>query len=137
MLRQDDMIKGQLILYAWRYAKEYGGTKPAQMIMCAIANRVKCGQGSWLEVIERIPKYAAEFEMPNRDNFPLIWDQTLVRLLHEVEAIYDGSGKDITDGALYWCDLRRIETDWFRNTILANPTQHPRVANMVSLTFFR
>jgi hypothetical protein len=105
------------------------------MVMSALANRVKCGQGSWLEVIERIPKYAAEYKQP--DGFPSIWDQTLVRLLHEVESIYDNSGKDITDGALFWCDLRRVETDWFRNTILANQTQHPRVADFGSLTFFR
>ena len=135
MLRQDDLIKGQLVLYAWRYGREYGGPKPAQMVMCALANRVKCGQGSWLEVIERIPKYSAELQEPT--GFPSIWDQTLVRLLHEVESVYDNSGKDITDGALFWCDLRRIETEWFRNTILGNLEQHPRIADFGSLTFFR
>lgn len=128
-------VKGQLVLYSWRYAHEYGGPKPAQMVMSALANRVKCGQGSWLEVIDRIPKYSAEHRQP--EGFPSIWDQTLVRLLHEVEAVYDSSGKDLTDGALFWCDLRRVETEWFRNTILGNPMQHPRVADFGSLTFFR
>jgi hypothetical protein len=135
MLRNDDFVKGQLVLVSWRYAHEYGGPKPAQMIMSCIANRVKCGQGSWLEVIERIPKYAAELVQPQ--GFPSIWDQVLTRLLHEVESIYDGSGKDLTNGALYWADLRNIETEWFRDKILKNPTQHPRVADFNSLTFFR
>jgi hypothetical protein len=135
LLRQDDYIKSHLVTYAWRYGREYGGPKPAQMVMCAVANRVKCGQGSWLEVIANIPKYAAEYSQP--EGFPSIWDQTLVRLLHEVESIYDSSGKDLTDGALFWCDLRRVETDWFRNTILGNPQQHPRIADMGPLTFFR
>jgi len=135
MLRQDDFQKGQLVLYAWQYSHEYGGPKPAIMVMNAIMNRVKVGQGSLLEVLSRIPKYAAEYKQP--DGFPSIWDQTLVRLLHEVESVFDNSGKDITDGALFWCDLRRVETEWFRNTILGNPTQHPRVADFNSLTFFR
>ncbi len=137
MLRTDDFIKGQLVLIAWRYANLYGagGPKPAQMIMSCIGNRVRCGQGAWLEVIERIPKYAAELVQP--EGFPTIWDQTLTRLLHECETIFDGSAKDLTGGALYWADLRKIETDWFREKILKNPKDHPRVADFNSLTFFR
>lgn len=103
--------------------------------MNAIMNRVKCGQGSLLEVISRIPKYAAEIEQSKE--FPNIWDTTFVRLLHEVEVIFDGSGKDLTNGALYFCDLRKVETEWFRDKILRYPEIHARVADFNSLTFFK
>ena len=135
MLRQDSYCKAHLVTYAWQYAREYGGPLPAQMVMSAIMNRVRCGQGSLLEVIERIPKYAAE--VTQLSGFPLIWEPTFVHLLHDVESIYDGSGKDLSGGALYWCDLRRVENEWFKVNILGKQEQHPRVANFNSLTFFR
>jgi hypothetical protein len=135
MLRQDDFLKSQLVTMGWLYGKEYGGHLASCMIMNTIANRVRCGWGSWLEIIERIPLFAAENEQPK--GLPPIWDTQFVRLLHEVEPIYDGSAVDISKGALYWCDLRRIERDWFREKILEQSEIHNKVADMNSLCFFK
>lgn len=135
MLRQTDFEKAQLVLTGWRYGKEYGGHLPAMMIMGCLANRVRCGWGSWLEVIERIPNFAADNIIPT--GFPSIWDNNFVKLLHEVESIHEGSGIDVSKGALYWADLRKIERDWFKDKILKDPTAHPRIADCNSLTLFR
>ena len=137
MLRQDDMVKSQLVLVSWRYGVSYGGHLASLMIMGCIANRVRAGWGQWLNVIEKIPNYSALNETPNDNKFPEIWEPTFVRLLHEVDSVYDSSGVDYSKGAFYWCDLRTIERDWFREKILQQPENHPRVADMNSLTLFK
>lgn len=135
MLRQDDYVKSQLVNIGWWCGKEYGGYMPSMMIMGCVANRVRAGWGSWLEVLERLPHFAAEKIEPN--GFPSIWDSSFIRLLHEVDAIYDGSGIDMSKGALYWCDLRRIENPWFSENILKKPEIHPKIADCNSLALFR
>jgi hypothetical protein len=136
MLRQDDFIKAHLLTFAYNYTKEYGGHLAACMVMGALANRVRKGWGSWLEVIENAPKYAAE-KNPLQIKLPSLWDANFVRLLTEVEGIYDGSAKDLSCGAVYFCDTRRIENDWFLLNIIRDPEEHPNVAGMNSLNFYK
>ena len=133
MLRQDDMLKSQLVITGWRYGKEYGGWRASAMIMSVLMNRVRLGWGTVLEVLERIPKYAATDEVPT--GWPSIWEPEFVKLLHEVEGVYDTT-KDYSSGALYWCDLRDVTTDFFKDKILGDKDAHPLVANMNSLSFF-
>lgn len=135
MLRQDDYQKSQLVTVGWLHGKEYGGHLASCMVMNCLMNRVRCGWGSLLEVIERLPLFAAEQVQPS--GFPQIWEPGFVRLLHEVDLIYDGSGVDYSKGALYWADLRRVERQWFKDKILANPETHPRIADFNSLAFFK
>ena len=134
MLRQDDYQKAQLVTVGWRHGREYGGHLAACLIMSCLGNRVRLGWGSWLEVIDRIPAFAAEFVMPT--GTPSIWEPNFVRLLHEVESVYDGTS-DYSKGAVYWCDLRRIETPFFRDKIIGQPLEHPRIIDMNTLTLFR
>lgn len=141
MLTQDAFNKSQLVTVGWRFGQIYGGHLAGQMVMNVIANRTRCGWGSWLDVIERIPSYMAESELPPL-KFPSVWEPNFVKLLHAVDAAYDGSLQDLSKGALYWCDLNNIGRDWFLQKIVrakkedGNPA-HPQVANMNSLTFFK
>lgn len=134
MLRQDDFNKSQLVLTGWRHGREYGGHLASCMIMSCIANRVRLGWGNWLETLDRIPLYSAELVQPT--GTPSIWEPQFVRLLHEVESIYDGT-QDYSKGTLYWCDLRRVETEFFKEKILAQPDQHPKLVDMNTLACFR
>lgn len=149
MLKQDDYIKGRLVEMGWRWASRYdGGYMAGQIVMSTIANRVRCGWGAWLEVIDRIPLYMAENEIPPLKH-PSVWEPTFVKLLHAVDGIYDGSALDMSNGALYWGDLQHIERQWFKDLISATKPpieedgsgvplrQHPQVGNINSLTFFR
>lgn len=135
MLRPDDFQKSQLVLVSWRYGREYGGYLPALMIMGCLSNRVRCGWGTWLDVIDRIPHFSAEVNQPT--GYPLIWQPDFVRLLHEVEHVFSGSGVDLSNGGMYWADSRRIERDWFREHILKYPEIHPRVSESTSLIVFK
>lgn len=135
MLRTDDFNKSLLVLEGWRNGLEYGGHLAAVSIMNTIANRVRLGFGSWVDVIGNVQKYAAE-DLPNRDKFPSIWDSNFIRLLTEVEGAFDGSAKDLSNGALYWCDTRRVTKDWFRDEIIRSG-RYESCSNMNSLTFYR
>jgi hypothetical protein len=141
MLRQDDYVRAKLVEMGWRWSSAYtGGHLAGQMVMHAIANRVRAGHGTWLQVMDNLPKYMAENEMP-----PLvhgsIWSPEFVKLLHAVEGIHDGSAQDMTKGAFYWGDLSYIERPWFKQMMDATNElglrQHPLVANLNSLSFFR
>ena len=97
-------------------------------------NRVKRGHGTLLEVIDRIPLYAAENEVPT--GTPVVWEPTFLKLLHSVEGIFDGT-LDTAKGGIYWADLRKIETEFFKEKILKNPDEHPRIVDMNSFSVFR
>lgn len=152
MLKHDDYIKGKLVEIGWRFLKSYVGAGhiAGQMIMHTVANRVRNGWGSWLQVIDKVPAYMAENEMPPLIH-PSIWDATFVKLLQTVDGIHDGSVPDMSKGALYWGDLAKIEREWFKETIIhsvhpvgtfkhgvpvAGMLVHNRVANTNGLNFW-
>lgn len=135
ILRQDDYAKGQLVTIGWKYGLEYGGHLGACIVMSILMNRVRHGWGNLLDILNRIPQFSAEVEIPNQNMVPQIWEPAFIRLLQEVDNIYDGT-KDYSKGALYWCDMRRVETPFFKDKILGDKENHPRVGDMNSLTFF-
>lgn len=149
MLTQDNYIKGRLVSIGWRFGQSYaGGHIAGEMVMHVIANRVRCGWGAWLTVIDGVPKFMAENEMPEMKH-PSVWEPAFVKLLHSVDGIFDGSVPDRSKGALYWGDLARIERPWFKKNVVqaVNPIiasdgsglqlpQHRRVADMNSLSFW-
>lgn len=103
--------------------------------MSCLANRQRLGWGSWLEIIDAIPNYSATIEQPT--GTPQIWEPSFVRLLHEVEAIYDGS-VDYAKGAVYWFDSSKpVDNPWFQEKILNHRDEHPKIADMNSLMLFR
>jgi len=146
MLKVEEIHKSLLVSVGWRFGQSYGGGYlSAQMVMAVLANRVRSGQGQWFDVINRIPAFMAENELPPLV-FPNVWDGSFVKLLHVVEGVYEGSATDLSKGALYWADLNRIERPWFKEKIVdpikedgphAGERQHAIVANMNSLSFFR
>jgi hypothetical protein len=136
-----------------RYGTLYGGGHLAgTMVMQAIANRTRQGWGSWLQVIQNMPQFAAENELPPLA-YPSIWDANLVKMLHAVEGIYSGSAIDMTQGptiidnkpksgGLYFGMLNKIERPWFKEHIIqaVDPMNglklHNRVADMNTLSFW-
>ena len=140
-------MKGQVVLFAWRQGIEYGKSpKAACMIMSVLANRVKNGWGTWMDVLETAPKYAAHPYVT--EGTPDLWDEGFTQLLHEVDTIYAGSQNYALSAppknlgyvlppvpALYWADTRRITTQFFQQKIQFNP-EHPRIGDMNTLTLY-
>jgi hypothetical protein len=143
MLKQDSYIQTQLVMMGQRFSKSYVGAGhiAGEMVMNVLANRVKVGWGSWLQIIDRVPMFMAENELPVLEH-PTIWDAAFIKLLHAVDGIHSGTLPDLSKGALYWCDLAHIERQWFKEKIVDSVDEdglrrHPIVANMNGLVFLR
>lgn len=139
MLRQDDAVKSYLVLECFRQGSDFG-QQPSLMVLGCLANRMRLGWGSWLEVLQKLPKFSATLEQPNRDKWPDIWNPEFIKLLHAVDGIYDGSVANPALEGLYWADLSKgikgITNLWFVEKILHSPA-HAAVANQNSFTIFR
>ena len=137
MLRQNDFIKSQVVLEAWRQASHYGGHRSMLMIACAIGNRVRSGWGSWLEVLAGLESTSAG-DTPglHRYGMPPLNDANFLRILQEIDDVYDNRGQDLANGGLYWGDMANITRPWFQQEILDHPEEHPRLANCGTLTFW-
>jgi hypothetical protein len=146
MLTQDQYVKGKLVEMGWRFGQSYaGGHIAGEMVMQTLANRVRVGWGSWLQIIDRVPLFMAENEIPKLEH-PNIWEPNFVKLLHVVDGIFDNSIPDKSKGALYWGDLARIERPWFLEKIVQGTKEnfegvlipaHQRVATLNGLCFFK
>lgn len=143
LLKTEDFFKSHLVTLAWRFGQSYnGGYVAGQMVMSTLANRQRAGWGSWGEIIERVPTFMAETELPDF-KYPNVWEPSFVKLCHVVDGVFDGSALDLSKGALYFCDLNKIEREWFKTKIVDAVSEetglrsHPIVANMNSLSFFR
>lgn len=139
-VRQDDFLKSLLVLECWRQGKNFGNQQVPLMIMGCLANRQRLGWGSFLEVLTKLPKFAATLEQPNRNEVPDIWEPSFIKLLQGVDGVYDGSIPDPAMGGVYWADLSKgingITNPWFREKVIESPL-HPAVANQGPLTIFR
>lgn len=99
-----------------------------------LSNRYKRGWGSFLEILADAPNKTGSFQIST--DIPNLWDANFVRLLHEIESIYDGS-MDYAKGALYYCDSTKIDNEWFKTYILDQPDEHPRIGGMDTLMLFQ
>jgi hypothetical protein len=99
------------------------------MVGHCLANRYRGGWGDWLGVIERIPLYSARNLDEQPKGQPLLNDPNFLRLLQEIDGIYDGSREDPTLGSLFFADVGTMTRGWFQQEILAKPEEHPRRAN--------
>ena len=143
MLTTDQFLKAKIVETSWRFGNSYsGGHLAGQMVMATLANRFRAGFGSWLSILENVPNFMAENEVPPF-KIDSVWNPSFTKLLHAVEGVYDGSAQDLTKGALYWGDLNKIERPWFKAKVvdaLSEATglrQHPLVSNLNSLSFFK
>ncbi|HEV1286552.1 MAG TPA: hypothetical protein VNU44_14620 [Bryobacteraceae bacterium] len=146
----DSFVKSQLALLCWRNAP---AGKPFQILQCLafiVRNRVKAGWmgGDWLSVIANDPVYspydvnghhhAAQADRALLESFPDLRDEVFQKFLWEIDRIYDGSRQDaMTEGAVWWAEIERISRKWFLENIARNQEQHPRVAQVASLTLWR
>src|SRR5271166_4723806 len=140
MLRPDALLKSLIVLEAWRQGQGFGNQQIPMMVAGCLSNRVRLGWGHWLEVLQRLPRFSATLEQPNRDLFPNIWEPSFVKLLHAIDGVYDGSIPDPALGGLYWADLSKgragITNPWFQEKIIDSASHLP-VANQGSFTVFR
>jgi len=147
ILTQDLFVQAKIVDIAWQFLQKYevGGHLGGQMIMHTLANRVRLGWGTWLSVLDRVPTFMAEKEMP-KAAYPTIWEPNFIKLLQAVDGVYSGSTQDLSKGALYFGVLGKIDNKWYQEKIIDAQQEdhngtlvrvHPIVANMGALSFWR
>jgi len=123
------------VLTSWRYANQYGGHLPVLMVAQTFRNRLTKGVGgSWKEIFENAHKYSATIEQPG--GFPDTYDKNFIKILSEIDPIYEGTAKDIVEGAIFFGDTTNITNNWFLENISRNTANHNRTANTSTLTFW-
>ena len=138
----ENFIKAKLVQFAVNEAFRYGGF----YVMCAVAqvlaNRVKAGWGEWNTVIDTAGDYRGTILDPPQVD---VRDPMFRRMLTMVDDIYSGTADDtnvnIEDDrgkllALYYADLNTLNREWFRENVLRERMEHPRLATVGPLTFF-
>lgn len=73
---------------------------------------------------------------PQLNDYPLNSETEFLKLLANMDNLFENELIDKTDGALYYADLSAVSSGWFRNEILNNPGEHPRLAIIGRTTFF-
>lgn len=119
--------------------KEARGEGEAGMLAvgCVIRNRVNSGWGDWHHVITAKNQFSS-MSVPSDPQYGLqppespSWS-TAQRL---AEIIYNGDSEDVTNGALYYANLKTATSGWFFNSIVKNPTIHPPTATIGRHSFF-
>jgi len=134
LLRAEDFIKSEIALASWRYGSHYGAEKASILIAQTLANRNRKWGTPWLELLTKAPQFDAA--PPTTTGYPNIWDRSFLKLLLEMDGLFDGTRKDDTNGALYFGDTTNIQSKWFLMKIARNHDEHQIVAAMNSLTFW-
>jgi hypothetical protein len=140
MSRQAEVIKSWLALESWRYGHHYGGDNAMTSIACCIANRYRKGWGSWHEILRDIPMYSALALEDIPIGYPNPNDPSFVRLLVNVDKIFDNQFDDKRNGSnegVFFGDLAKITRPWFLENIVRNPTEHQCVCNISTLSFWK
>lgn len=141
----ENYIKGQLLDFAVREGLRYGSPDCTFAVAQVIANRVGEGWhgGDWMKVIADAPNFRGTI---HEEPFEIDYRSASFRqALTGIDEIYhrtaDDSNVNVTDDrgamtSLYYCDLSRLHTEWFREHVLKHLDDHPRIAKVGELTFF-
>lgn len=132
----DELIKGQIVLFAWREAGRLGGLNNMLAMCFVLRNRVDAGwnDSDYLAVITDAEASSAH---PIKGaGFPDLRSSDMRKLLSQIDAIYSGTAPDhLTNGALFYGDLNNTTED-FRERIIRSP-EHQRVAQVGEVYFWK
>lgn len=133
----EQFIKAQLAALAHREAAHLGGIDNMAAVVFVMRNRQRAGWfgGDWMAIIQNT---AAASAVIYPESAPNLRDVNFRLLLQMIDDIYSGMAPDrMTMGALYYCELNRVENAWFRDNVVRDPENHPRVANVGQVAFFK
>lgn len=135
----ENYIKAKLVDVGIEDAYHHGGVEPMLAVIQVLANRVKEGWNDWQGVIDN----AAGVRGTTWKDRPVInpRDGGFRELLRRVDDIYHGVADDTNVNledrkSFYYAELNNISSPWFRQNILNDLDNHPRIATVGQLTFF-
>jgi hypothetical protein len=133
--------RAQLANFAYREARYTGSLDCMKAVCYALRNRLKAGwgSGSWISVMESHSQVEGNvgtgwLELDTQDRL-------LQLLVRDIDDIYMGTSEDdtkrVVQDALYYQFIDQPPNPWFVKHIVQDPKEHPRVAQVGPLAFFR
>lgn len=145
----ENFIKAQLADFAWRQAHRFGGADGMLAVAHVVRNRARAGWhgGETLKILQHAHD-ADSLEGCACDGGcgrcvsslqPDLRDDNIKLLLRSIDDIYSGLTIDkyTNEAGLYYCELRSITRPWFLLNIVRNPEEHPKIADVGPLSFFK
>lgn len=132
----EQFIRGQVARYAIDEAAHHGGTDNMCAVVHVLRNRVTAGWqgGDWMKVLEDAGTKAGTIvDLPAIN----LHDMGVRIFLSRVDDIFAGREGDMVSGALYYAELHNITRQWFKLNITGKPSDHPRVATVGAVAFFK
>lgn len=127
--------RAQMAKFAIEEGQRYGGVNNMLAVLHVLRNRVFRGWGTWQNVVDKAPEYRGN--LPAGLNINLESSDVRI-LLTRVDEIHTSA--DVTDlvgGALFYADANAPMQDWFQREIIGHPEDHPRVAHVGPVWFFK
>ena len=127
-----------LAICTWREARGEG-QEGMRAVAHVIRNRVHAGWGDWDDVITKKNQFSS-ISLAG-DSQLLVWpddDDASFRLVFEMcKSVLSGLDDDVTNGALYYANLKNTTSGWFLNNIVGRPLEHPITVKIGRHTFFK
>lgn len=134
--------RAQVASFAYRQAARTGTLDCLRAVCYVIRNRVKAGwgDGTWLSVIDAHFKVTGNSTL--RAEMPLDPQSRLLQLIvRDIDDIYLGASSDdtktVVQDALYYQFIDMPPREWFVENIVWKTADHPRIAQIGPIAFFR
>ena len=133
-----DYNRTLLALVIWREAR---GEGLEGMRACAhvIANRVREWHKDYSKIITDRNQFTS-ISVPS-DAQTVLWpvrpNSMFEAAMDIASKVYDETDMDITQGALYYANLKVANSPWFQENIVGKPELHPVTAVIGAHTFFK
>lgn len=127
--------RAQMARFAIEEGAIHGGVNNMLAIAHVLRNRVFAGWGDWLEVVTRAGDKRANVDLPEK---PDLRTNNVRVLLNRIDEIYTRADtNDLTGGALFYCEPNKPLAPWFKEEVLLRPEDHPRVAHIGLVWFYK
>lgn len=131
----DTYIRAQMARFAIEEGARHGGVNNMLAVACVLRNRVFAGWGDWLEVVQRAGEKRATEYPPQA---PLLRSGNVRVLLNRIDDVYTrADANDLTGGALFYFEPGFPTAEWFTREVIGRPDDHPRVAHVGPVWFFK
>lgn len=138
--------RAQVAAFAYSKARHTGALDCMKAVCYVVRNRVKAawGDGSWQSVLISANDFAGNNLSPQlAENAPKldVQDRLLQMLVRDIDDIYLGNSNDDTKlvvaDALFFQFIDQPPRQWFVENIVRDQANHPRIAQVGPIAFFK
>jgi hypothetical protein len=139
----DDYIKAIACMLAER-EEQTNGTNGMLGVLFVLRNRANAGwfKGEWLANMTAKNQFSSMTVLgdPMTIKYQDPREPAFQKVVQMVDQVFDGTLRDITNGAMYYADLNNptfTKDGWFQKNIIEKSDEHPRCAQIGTTTYYK